>query len=128
MSDSLNNLQQQVVAFRNARDWQQFHTIKNMLLSFGLELAELSEHFQWLREDEVQDYLSQQREGVGEELADLLYWLLLLSNDLGVDLPTAFAKKMKKNADKYPTEQVLGLADKGKAARKLQQRAVVEEL
>ena len=106
---NLNTLQKEVVQFRDARDWKQFHTYKDMLLSQNLEVSELCEHFQWKSAREIQEM---DKKKVGEELSDILYWILLLSNDLEVDIEDAFRKKMKKNAAKYPLDQATGSKDK----------------
>jgi len=105
---SLAQLTKNVIAFRDARDWKQFHTIKDMLLSLSLEVAELSEHFQWKDQLESIEYIQTAKEEVGDELSDVLYWVLLIAHDLEVDLETAFHKKMLKNQRKYPVAKSRG--------------------
>jgi len=105
---SLAQLTKDVIAFRDARDWKKFHTVKDMLLSLSLEVAELSEHFQWKGEVESIEYLQSAREEVGDELSDVLYWVLLMAHDFEIDLEAAFKKKMLKNDQKYPISRFRG--------------------
>lgn len=89
------------------RDWQPFHDPKNLSASIAIEAAELMEHFQWLRSDEL-DSIQEDREKmvqIGEELADIMAYLLSCASVLGVDLSAALADKMKKNAIKYPVDK-----------------------
>jgi len=104
----LKELQQKIIEFRDARDWEQFHNPKDVAISLVLEASELLEHFQWKDKTEVKRHVSEHRDGVGDELADVLYWVLLLAHDLKIDLPTALNKKMDKNAAKYPIKKAKG--------------------
>lgn len=106
--NDLHTLIERVVAFRDARDWKQFHKPKDMALSLALEAAEVLEVFQWKSESEIDTVLPQLRERLGEELSDVLYWVLLLANDAGIDLRAAFDRKMSKNEAKYPTALAKG--------------------
>lgn len=112
MTSELRELTDKVVKFREERNWEQFHTLKNIVLSLFIEAGELAEHFQWREGDELRSYLKENRHGVEEELADVLYWLLLLAHDLEIDLPEAFQNKMKKNSEKYPIEKAYGRSSK----------------
>ncbi|HVM77078.1 MAG TPA: nucleotide pyrophosphohydrolase [Candidatus Paceibacterota bacterium] len=94
--------------FREARDWKQFHNPKDMALYLSLEAAEVLEHFAWKNIDEVKAYVADHKDEIGEELADVLYWVLLLSHDMGLDVFDALEKKMKKNEAKYPVEKAKG--------------------
>jgi NTP pyrophosphatase (non-canonical NTP hydrolase) len=105
---SIASLQKRIVAFRDARDWKQFHNPKDMALSLILEAAEVIEHFQWKNEQEIKNHLTKNKGAVGEELADVLYWVLLMSHDLGIDLGRIFEQKMSKNEAKYPIEKSKG--------------------
>lgn len=105
---SLEELQKRVVAFRDARDWKQFHNPKDMALSLVLEAAEVLEHFQWKAPDEISEYLKKNKDEVGEELADTLYWVLLMAHDLDIDINKIFEKKMAKNEAKYSIEKAKG--------------------
>ena len=107
MSD-LKLLTQAITKFRNERDWRQFHNPKDVAISLSLEAGEVLEHFQWKSPEEIERHIKQHKADIGEELADVLYWALLLSNDLGIDLADAFQKKMLKNALKYPIERAKG--------------------
>ena len=101
----LRRMIEQVIAFRDARNWGQFHKPKDVVISLMLEAAELAEHFQWKDEAEIRRHVAAQREALGDELADVLYWVLLLSHDLEIDLGEAFSRKMEKNAAKYPVDK-----------------------
>lgn len=107
MSD-IQDLTNLVVAFRDARDWKQFNNPKDMAISLSLEAGEVLEHFQWKNPEEVEQYLVERRTEIGEELADVLYWVLLMSHDLDIDLSKAFEEKLRKNGEKYPAEKVKG--------------------
>lgn len=109
---TLAELTRIAIAFRTERDWQQFHNPKDVVLSMSLEVAELMEIMQWRNGDDLKKHLHSQREHVGQELSDILGWVLLLAHDLQIDLPTAFVDKMKHNAEKYPVEKAKGIAKK----------------
>lgn len=110
--DALEELIKQVLKFRDERDWKQFHNAKDIALSLSLEAAEVLEHFQWKDPQAVELYIKENKEEIGEELADVLYWVLLMSKDLDIDIAEALTKKLKKNALKYPVEKAKGRADK----------------
>lgn len=99
---SLNELQALIRQFVDARDWSQFHNPKDLAISLSLEAGEVMEHFQWKNNEEVATHIKQMKAEVGEELADVLYWVLLLANNLEVDLVDAFQKKLHQNEVKYP--------------------------
>lgn len=107
MSD-LQKLQDLVVKFRDDRDWKQFHNPKDIALSLVLESTELMEHFQWKNEEEIQKHLKEHPDDISDELADVLYWVLLIANDFDVDLSKALQTKMKKNDAKYPVSKAKG--------------------
>ena len=97
-------LQRQLREFAAARDWQPFHTPKNLAMALMVDSAELLELFQWLTPEESRS-LAQQAEGrerVGEEMADVLLYLLQLADHTGVDLEAAVARKLAMNAVKHP--------------------------
>ena len=100
-----HELTRMILEFRDARNWKVFHKPKDVALSLMLEAAEVAEHFQWKSDEEIAAQLEAARGAVGEELADVLYWVLLLSHDLGIDLKRAFLDKMEKNQRKYPVEK-----------------------
>lgn len=99
-----------VARFVAERDWQQFHDPKNLSASIAIEAAELMEHFQWLRSDEL-SAVANDAKAVGEireEVADILAYLLSFAARMKIDLSSALADKMAKNAVKYPAEQFRG--------------------
>ena len=107
MSD-IAKLQQAIVAFRDERDWKQFHNPKDLALSLVLEATEVLEHFQWKNEKEVADHIHKHKEDISDELADVLYWILLMAHDLDIDIIAASMSKLDKNARKYPVDAAKG--------------------
>lgn len=105
---SLKQLTEKILEFRDARDWQKFHNPKDSAISLALEAAEVLEHFQWKSQEELQSYLRTNKDDVGEELADVLFWVLLMSHDFGIDILKASFKKLDKNIAKYPVEKSKG--------------------
>ena len=104
--------EKKAIAFRDARDWKQFHNPKDVALSLVLEAAEVMEHFQWKDADEMNEYVRNHKSEIGDELADVVYWVAVMASDLNIDLPEAFAVKMKKNDKKYPVAKAKGKATK----------------
>lgn len=111
-SDRLDELMAAVVAFRDARDWSQFHIPKDMAVSLSLEAAEVLEMMQWRNGDELAAHLETNREALGHELSDVLYWVLLIAHDQGIDLAAAFRDKLRLNERKYPVAKAHGSARK----------------
>jgi dCTP diphosphatase len=114
---TIAKLSELINEFRNERDWSQFHTPKDMVLSLMLEAGELAEIFQWKTESECSALASVDadpkiREALADEISDTLYWLLLLARDFNIDIEAAFANKMEKNRLKYPVEHCKGKAKK----------------
>ncbi len=107
MSD-LTDLIKKIVDFRNKRNWKQFHNPKDLAISLSLEASEVLEHFQWKSKEEMEEYVKTHKEHIGEELADVFYWVLLMSHDLKIDIIKASEKKLIKNAEKYPVQKVKG--------------------
>lgn len=107
MSD-LEKLQKRVIAFRDARDWKQFHNAKDLAIALNLEATEVLEHFLWKTNVEALEYLKTHKKDVGEELADTLYYVLLMAYDLDINLADIFDKKMAKNEAKYAVEKSKG--------------------
>jgi len=108
MSEALRALQQRLAAFAAARDWEQFHSPKNLAMALSVEAAELVEEFQWLTEEESKALDAERRERVRLELADVFIYLLRISDKLGVDLLRAADDKIVLNEKKYPAERVRG--------------------
>jgi NTP pyrophosphatase (non-canonical NTP hydrolase) len=109
---SLHELTQALRSFAAERDWEQFHSPKNLAMALAVEASELMEHFQWLREDASRDLPESTRREVEEEMADVLLYLLRMADVLDVDLVAAAVAKMEKNGAKYPAHKVRGRADK----------------
>lgn len=106
-STSLAAIQQAVREFRDARDWRQFHSPKNLSMSIAIEAAELMEHFQWLTTDEavaLPQTNPAARQAIAEELADVLIYCFSLADRLEFDVGQIIFDKMAKNAAKYPVE------------------------
>ena len=104
-------IQKAVAEFRDARDWRQFHSPKNLSMSIAIEAAELMEHFQWLTTTEashlsLQD--SQTRQAIIEELADVLIYCFSLADVLECDITEIILDKLEKNNAKYPVDQYRG--------------------
>jgi NTP pyrophosphatase (non-canonical NTP hydrolase) len=103
-----------LLKFRDDRNWKQFHTLKNLILSLNLESAELLELMQWQTDDQIAALKSDPdfREALKDECADVLLYLLLVAEDAGIDLIQAAEQKLKKNAEKYPVDQAYDSAEK----------------
>jgi dCTP diphosphatase len=107
-ADALRELQQRLAAFAAARDWEQFHSPKNLAMALVVEAAELVEEFQWLTEEQSRELSAERRARVRLELADVFIYLLRIADRLGVDLLAAANDKFALNERKYPTERVRG--------------------
>lgn len=105
---NIDELTKRIVAFRDARDWKQFHNPKDVALSLVLEAAEVMEHFQWKSKEEIEKYVEINKKEIGEELADTLYWILLMSHDLKINILEALDEKISINEEKYPVEKAKG--------------------
>lgn len=111
-SSPLEVLQQRLREFARERDWDQFHSPKNLSMALIGEAAELVEHFQWLTEEQSAQLPDEKLRAVEQELADVFLYLLRLADQLNVDLLAAAAHKIDLNARKYPAEQVRGSSKK----------------
>lgn len=98
----MKHLQQKIIEFRDARNWKQFHTPKELAISLCLEAGELLENFQWKSSEEA---IETTLENIKDEIADVVIYALLLSHELGIDLEKAIIDKIKKNEQKYPIEK-----------------------
>lgn len=105
---SFENLINDIVRFRDARDWKQFHNPKDLALSLVLESAEVLEHFQWKNEKEMSEHLKKEKKEVAKELADAFYWILLMAHDFDIDLEKSLKQKMVENKKKYPIAKAKG--------------------
>lgn len=113
-STSINELLDQIIQFRNERDWAQFHTIKNLTQALIVEAAELNEVVQWKDETEIQSELldPEFKKKLSDECADVFVYLLLISERMGIDLIEVARSKVQENAKKYPVERSKGSAKK----------------
>lgn len=107
MSD-IKELTKKIKKFRDARHWKQFHNPKDVSLSLVLEATEVMEHFQWKKPKEIKEYIKKNKREIAEELADVLYWILLMSYDLKVDIKKELEKKLVKNEKRYPLKKAKG--------------------
>jgi dCTP diphosphatase len=106
--ETLEALAEKIVAFRDEREWKQFHNPKDVALSMVLEAAELLEHFQWKNPREVSAHVKSHKTAVAHELADVFYWVILMAHDLQIDLADALVKKLAENSAKYPVKKAKG--------------------
>ena len=112
MPDSLCDLANQLNQFAQDRDWQQFHSPKNLASALVVEAGELLEHFQWLTEEQSRALSPEKREAVGAEIADVLLYLIQLAGALGIDPIAAAQAKLGINAQKYPVDRARGSSKK----------------
>lgn len=126
MSDSIRELTEKIVAFRDARNWKQFHNPKDLAISISLEAAELLEVFQWSGANTEAD-TDIKIAKIKEELADVLIYALLMGSDLGFDISEIIRNKIDENNKKYPTEKAYGRADKYTAYGTVQMEENVDD-
>ena len=108
MSRSIQEVTDAIRVFRDERDWQQFHTHKDMAVAISIEAGELLEHFLWKTTEECEARVESHNEAIAEEIADIGCFLFELADNLGIDLGEAILKKIQKNAEKYPIEKAKG--------------------
>ena len=108
----LESLRDQLRTFAAERDWDQFHSPKNLAAALTVEASELLEHFQWLTEAQSQQLPPETLNEVRAEVADVLLYLVRISDKLGIDLNEAANAKIKLNAEKYPVEKARGSSKK----------------
>lgn len=106
--DSLDNLNARLKAFAVSRNWEQFHSPKNLSMALIAECAELVEHFQWLTEEQSRNLPADKREEVALEMADILIFLMRAAERLDIDLIEAAERKIVINESRYPVEKVYG--------------------
>lgn len=107
---TLEDLRTAIAEFTDERDWHQFHAPKNLAMALSVEVAELVEHFQWLSPEDTDALSPEELAAVGEEIADVQYYLVRLADRLGIDILDACEKKIVKNREKYPVELAKGTA------------------
>ena len=106
--DSLEQLRRKLQDFAAARDWDRFHSPKNLAMALIAEAAELVEHFQWLNEEQSRQLDPAKLEAVSQELADILIYLVRTADKLDIDLIEAAGRKMTINEMRYPAQKVRG--------------------
>ena len=108
----MQELINKIRAFARDRDWEQFHSPKNLAMALVVEAAEIVEHFQWLTQEQSKSLPPDKLEEIKEEIADVMIFLSNLADKLGIDPLEAARKKIKKNKEKYPADVVKGKAFK----------------
>jgi NTP pyrophosphatase (non-canonical NTP hydrolase) len=109
ISSSLLNA---LLEFRHERDWEQFHTIRNLSAAICVEAAELLDHFRWARDSEIDRIIAQQRPSIEDEVADITILLAYLCHDLDISIEDVVCKKLELNRAKYPVDKAKGIATK----------------
>lgn len=108
----MEDLQKKLLEFAAERDWEKFHSPKNLSMALAIEAAELMEHFQWLSEDESRNLPEDTAKEVALELADVFMYCLLLAGRLNIDLKQVAQEKIRINTAHYPVEKAKGRATK----------------
>jgi NTP pyrophosphatase (non-canonical NTP hydrolase) len=108
----MKELTKKIRAFAQNRDWDQFHSPKNLAMALSVEVAEVVEHFQWLTQEESQQLDADKMNKLREEIGDVMIYLARLADRLGIDPVQAAEEKMRINEKRYPVEKAKGLATK----------------
>jgi len=111
-NSDFDSLTKRLCEFADARDWDQFHSPKNLTMALSVEVAEIVEHFQWLSEEQSNNLPRKTLDKVETELADTLLYLVRLADKLEIDLLSAAQRKIEINEEKYPVEKARGNAKK----------------
>jgi len=111
-SNDIDTLKHRLREFADTRDWNQFHSPKNLCMALGVEVAEITEHFQWLTEEQSKNLARNKLDEVATELADTLLYLIRLADQLDIDLLAAAFSKIELNNQKYPVDKSRGNAKK----------------
>ena len=109
---AFDHLTEQIVAFRDERDWKQFHSPKNLVASVAIEAGELLETLQWVEGQSATDKANANSSAIAEEAADVAIYLLLLCNELGIALDEAIQRKIALNKDNYPSDLSRGTSER----------------
>ena len=112
MPTTLDALRDQLRRFAAARDWEQFHSPKNLAMALAVEAAELVENFQWLTEEQSRSLPPETLRAAREEIADVFLYLIRIADQLGIDPVAAAQEKMIANEEKYPVDKARGTAKK----------------
>jgi len=108
----LKKIEEKIIAFRDARDWSQFHNPRTLSTSISIESAELLELFQWAKDSELQTLASRKKGEISQELADIMIYIIMMAHDLDIDLERAILDKMERNEEKYPVDKSRGKSSK----------------
>ena len=106
--DKIELLVKEILKFQDERDWEQFHTPKNLATGIAVEAGELLEHFQWVDYANKDEINPKDMQKIKDEIADVLTYILLLANNLDINIFDAVREKMKKNGEKYPIHKAKG--------------------
>lgn len=107
-----NTLLNELIAFRRERDWEQFHTVRNLSSALCVEAAELLDLFRWARDSEITTIVEEQRSEIENEVADVVILLSYLCHDLNISIEDVVGKKLEINREKYPVESSKGASTK----------------
>lgn len=110
--DKLKELKKQLAEFNDERDWDQFHSPKNLAMALSVEASEVVELFQWMKSTESYTLNEEKNQRLKEEIGDVLLYLLLLADKFNIDPVDAALKKLQKNKEKYPVDKSKGSAKK----------------
>ena len=110
----MESLIKKIRSFNEEREWEQYHSPKNLSMAFSVEVAEIAEHFQWLTDEQSRNLPEEKAAEITDEIGDAMILLLNLSDKLGVDPIAAAEQKLEKNRQKYPVEKARGNAKKYK--------------
>ena len=108
----MENLRSAIGRFVGERDWEQFHSPKNLAMALSVEVSEFAEHFQWLTQEQSCNLPPEKLKAVAQEIGDAMIYLVELSDELGVDPIKAATEKVSTNSSKYPADLVRGKAAK----------------
>jgi len=112
MREDFEAIAKKLRRFAEERDWEQFHSPKNLTMALNVEAGELLEHFQWLTEEQSKNLPPEKMAKIAEEIADIQVYLIRIADKLGVDILESVEKKIKQNEAKYPADKVRGSARK----------------
>ncbi len=108
----LEDIKVKLKQFAKERDWEQFHSPKNLSMALSVEVAKLVEHFQWLKEQDSYQHQNEKQQAIAEEIADIQMYLVLIADQLNIDIAASVNKKIEKNKRRFPIEKVKGKAHK----------------
>jgi NTP pyrophosphatase (non-canonical NTP hydrolase) len=110
--DMLKEIEEKIIAFRDERDWAQFHNPRTLAASICIESAELLEIFQWTKDSELAETVCVKHIKIEQELADIMIYAITLAHDAGIDIEKAILDKLEKNGEKYPLSKSKGNSSK----------------